>query len=99
MENLIKKSIIIGLGIAALTKDKAAEIIKDMSKEGGMTQKEGQRLMKEISEKIAGQKKAVEEEIAKAVKKVTAKMDIPSRKEIDELNKKIDKLQKQTGKK
>ncbi len=99
MDKFIKKSIILGLGIASLTKDKAVELIKEISKEGGATQAEGERLAKEISDKMAKNHRNFQDEMEKIVKKVMVKLDIPSRKEVAELNKKIDKMQKAGEKK
>jgi polyhydroxyalkanoate synthesis regulator phasin len=99
MDNLIKKSIILGLGIASLTKEKATELIKEVTKDGGVTQKEGERMAKEIADKITKNHQKIEDEIEKVVKKIMVKLDIPSRKEVADLNKKIDKMQKAADKK
>jgi polyhydroxyalkanoate synthesis regulator phasin len=99
MDKFLKKSIILGLGIASLTRDKAAELIKEITKEGGITQKEGEKMAKEISDKMAKNRQNIQDEMEKMIKKIMIKLDIPSRKEMAELNKKIDKMQKAADKK
>ena len=99
MDNLIKKTILTGLGIASLTKEKAEKLVKDLIKEGEVSQGEGSKLVKELLEKAETNKKAIEKQVEGVVKNALKKLNIPSRKEVVDLDKKIEKLDKKLGKK
>ena len=99
MSDLIKKTILTGLGIASLTKEKAEKLVKDLIKEGGVSQSEGSRLVKDLLEKVETNKKTIEKQVESIVKNALKKLNIPSRKEVVDLDKKIEKLDKKLGKK
>ena len=99
MDNLIKKTILTGLGIASLTKEKAEKLVNNLVKEGEVSQGEGSKLIKELLEKAESNKKAIEKQVEGALKNALKKLNIPSRKEIVDLDKKIEKLDKKLNKK
>ena len=99
MSDLIKKTILTGLGIASLTKEKAEKLVKDLIKEGEVSEGEGSKLVKDLLEKVEDNKKTIEKQVEDTVKNVLKKINIPSRKDITELDKKIEKLDKKLGKK
>ena len=99
MDNLIKKTILTGLGIASLTKEKAEKLVNNLVKEGEVSQGEGSKLIKELLEKAESNKKAIEKQVESALKNALKKLNIPSRKEIVDLDKKIEKLDKKLNKK
>ena len=94
MSDLIKKTILTGLGIASLTKGKAESLVQDLIKEGEVSEGEGSKLVKELLEKVEDNKKTMENKIEKTVYDVLKKLNIPSRKDITSLNSKIEKLEK-----
>ena len=94
MSDLIKKTILTGFGIASLTKEKAEKLVKDLIKEGEVSEGEGSKFVKELLEKVEDNKKSMEKKIEKTVCDVLKKLNIPSRKDIIGLNSKIEKLEK-----
>ncbi len=99
MSNLIKKTILTGLGLASLTKEKAEKITNDLIKEGEVSKSEGAKLVKELLEKAEDNQKTIEKHVEKTVHGVLKKLNIPSRKDIIELNSKIEKLDKELNSK
>ena len=100
MSNLIKKTILAGLGIASLTKEKAEKLVKDLIKEGEVSEGEGSKMVKELLEKVEDNKNTIEKQVEKTVHGVLKKLNVPSRKDIVGLNSKIEKLDKKmSGKK
>jgi len=97
MSDLIKKTILTGLGLASLTKEKAENLVKDLIKEGEVSEGEGSKLVKELLEKMEDNKKTMEKKIEKTVCDVLKKMNIPNRKDITDLSSKIEKLEKKLG--
>ncbi|MCK4744626.1 phasin family protein [Candidatus Parcubacteria bacterium] len=99
MSDLIKETILTGLGIASLTKEKAEKLVKDLIKEGEVSEGEGSKLAKELLEKAENNKKALEKQTEKIVHNALKKLNIPSRKDIVGLNNKVEKLYKKLGEK
>jgi len=99
MSDLIKKTILTGLGLASLTKEKAERLVKDLIKEGEVSENEGSKFVKELLERAEDNKKAIEKQAEKTARGVLKKLNVPSRKDIVELNSKIEKLDKKLGNK
>lgn len=99
MDNLIKKTILTGLGVISLTREKAEKLVKDLVKEGEVSKGEGSKLVKDLLEKAETNKKAIEKQVENTVKNVLKKLSIPSRKEVIDLDNKIEKLDKKLDKK
>ena len=58
MKDIIKKTVLFGLGIGAITKEKADKFVKEMQKKGYLDAKEGRKMVNEmIKESIKTQKK------------------------------------------
>ena len=99
MSDLIKKTILTGLGIVSLTKEKAEKIVKDLIKEGEVSESEGSKFVKELLEKAEDNRKTIEKQVEKTVHGVLKKLNIPSRKDIVGLNSKIENLDKKLNEK
>ena len=99
MSDLIKKTILTGLGIASLTKEKAESLVKDLIKEGELSKSEGAKMTKDLLEKIEKNKEDLENKIEKTTAKALAKLNVPTHREITDLKKKIENLDKKLSKK
>ena len=94
MLDLVKKTILASLGVLSLTKEKAEKITKELIKRGEVAKTEEAKFVKDLMERAEKSKIEVEKKIEKAVKKTLAKLNLPTRKEMNELKTKIDKLSK-----
>ncbi len=45
---MLKKGVLVGVGIAAYAQEKAKQVVQELSREGYLDQKEGKRLVKNI---------------------------------------------------
>lgn len=48
MFDIIKKVVLTGVGLAAMTKDKVEEVARDLAKKGKLTEKEGKELVDDL---------------------------------------------------
>jgi len=87
-----KKAIFAGLGALALTREKAQEIAKDLIKQGELSETKEAEFIKDIMEWAEESKSAIEKKMEVIAKKVMPSLDLPTRKEFDELKKEIAKL-------
>jgi polyhydroxyalkanoate synthesis regulator phasin len=94
MQEWMKKMMLFGFGLAAMTREKTEEFVKELVKKGELSEKEGKQLVNDLVEKS---KKVTRDLEAKTEEMVTAtlkRFSIPTRKELDELKERIAKLEK-----
>lgn len=89
MFDLIKKTMLTGIGLAAMTKDKVEELAKEMKEQGKMSEKEGKELVDELLKKSERARKDLEAKVEEIVLKVLGKIDVATKKEIDILETRI----------
>ncbi|MBW2545261.1 MAG: phasin family protein [Deltaproteobacteria bacterium] len=92
--DFIKKSMLAGVGLAALTREKLEKTVDELIKKGEMTEKEGKEAIEELTEKSKEFKKELTKKVEKTVSDIIARLDIPTRKEFAALKSKIEKMEK-----
>lgn len=97
MFELIKKIMLTGVGLAAVTKDKVEELGRELIEKSEMSEKEGKELIDELLKKSEQAREDLETSIEDVVRKVLGKMDLATRGDIDVLAERIKSLeQKET---
>jgi len=94
MTDLVEKIILSGLGVLTITRKKAEEIAQELIKEGELCDSDEAKFVKDLMEKTKSSKTEIEEKIEKVVEKTLMKLNIPTQKELKQIDKKIDKLLK-----
>ena len=94
MFDYIRKMILAGAGLAILTTEKINEILDDLVKKGEMTEKEARETIDEYVEKSKQAKKDMEMKMEKWVTSFLNRMNIPTRKEIEEMKERLSRLEK-----
>lgn len=94
MFEFIKKAIFIGAGLASMTAEKIEETVNEIVKRGDLTEKQGRELIQELKERSTKVRKELTEKIEKVVTETLHKLNIPTRKEIEELKARIEQLEK-----
>jgi len=94
MSDLIKKTILAGLGALSLSREKAKKLAKDLVKQGELAKSEEAKFTRDLIERAEKSKVEAEKKIEKIVEKTLTKLNIPTRKELNALKTKIDKLSK-----
>ena len=93
MLDLLKKTLLTGIGIAALTKEKVEEVAKKIAKESKLSEKEGKKLVKDLLEKSDEARKNLEKQVDELVKNALKKLNIPTQENLQKLENKIRKLE------
>ncbi len=95
-KGLLEKIILSGLGLASLTQDKAQKLVEELVKEGEMSEKDGAVLAKKAISNLEKGRKEMEKQTEKIAKDIIGKItaDIPTKKEIVALDKKMDEINK-----
>ncbi|RLJ05400.1 MAG: polyhydroxyalkanoate synthesis regulator [Candidatus Aenigmatarchaeota archaeon] len=94
MKDFLKKAVNLGLGGLLVTKEKVEAIVSELVKEGEVRQEEAKKLVEELLKKGDEGKKEIGGQIEKLVRNIVAKLDLPSRKELNELKLEVEKLRK-----
>lgn len=94
MFDIIKRTMLTGVGLAAMTKDKVEELAKELAEKGELSEKEGRDLVDELLKKSEQARKDLETKVEDVVHKVLGKIDVATKKEIDMLEKRIKSLEK-----
>lgn len=94
MSDLIKNTILAGLGVLSLTREKAESLAKDLVKKGELAKTEEAKFVKDLMEKAEKKGVEVEKRIEEVVEKTLKKLNIPTRRDLDEIKEKIDELSK-----
>ncbi len=98
MIDLIKKSMLVGVGFALKTKDEIQDLAKDVIKKSKMSERDGKKFIRELEKRYDSAKKEMEDRVEKTVKELLKKGNIVSRDEIKELKNEIRELKKALGK-
>ncbi len=94
MIDLMKKVLLTGVGMAALTKNKIEEIAKELVDKGNLSEKEGKEFIDDLMKKSEESRKEVEVKLEKFVKDSLARMNLASRDDVLKLEKQIQELAK-----
>ena len=90
----IKKGLLSGLGAVFLTKDKIERITRNMVEEAKITKEDAQNLKEDLYKTGEREWSELEEFFVGIIKKIMQGLDLCSRKEFDELKKRVDELEK-----
>ena len=93
MFDIIKKTMLTGVGLVAITKDKIEELARDLAKKGKLSEKEGKKLVDDLLKKSEKAKEDLEKDIEKVVKNTMKKMNLASAEELSNLAKRVKKLE------
>ncbi len=104
--DIFKKSILFGLGVFDLTREKAEKIVDEMIKRGEMAKSDRHKAIDELLKGHDERMEKIKKKIDESVEKVTAKVRGKEKEEmaklhekIDELTKIVEKLEKKLGQK
>lgn len=98
MKDLLKKTILTGIGIASMTKDKIEDIATKIAEQSKLSKEEGEKFVKDILKESDNAKKNLETQVDKLVANTLKKLNIPKREDIENLEKRIKKLEDSTKK-
>ena len=94
MKEIIEKSINLGLGIAATTKEKVENLVDELIAKGQLEKQEKSKAVKEIMAKLEKREKEFEEKVSSKVNETVNNFGFATKKEINNLKATISDLQK-----
>jgi polyhydroxyalkanoate synthesis regulator phasin len=94
MNDLIKKTMLTGIGFALKTWDEVESLAKEFVEKGKMSEKEGSKFLDELQKKYEESQNKLEARVEKSVKQFLRKMDIVTRDDLKALRREISELKK-----
>ena len=92
MFDLFKKGVLMGLGAITITKEKVEEVVDELIKKGELSKDERSKAIQDMLKKAEDQEKILIDKVSAEVNKAIVKLGIPTKKDIERLEKKIDEL-------
>jgi polyhydroxyalkanoate synthesis regulator phasin len=96
MLEILKKTYLTGVGLAAKTWEEVETLSKEMVKKAKMSEKEGSKFLKDMKSRYDDTQKKTGKYVEKIVKDILKKMDIATSTDINALKKEIRQLKKAT---
>jgi poly(hydroxyalkanoate) granule-associated protein len=93
MLDYIRKMTLAGAGLAIMTTEKVQEIMDELVKKGEMTEKEAREAVSEFVEKSKQAKKDLEDKMEQTVTGLFRRLNIPTRKELEEIEERLARLE------
>ncbi len=97
MIDILKKTYLAGLGLAAKTWDEVEALSKEIAKKAKMSEKEGSKFLKDMKTRYDDTQKKTGKYMEKVVKDIMKKMDVATADDIKALKNEILQLKKATG--
>ena len=94
MADLIKKTLLTGVGLALKTWDEVEDLVKELVEKGKMTEKDGSKFLKDLQKRYEDTQKKLEERVEKTVKDFLKKADVVTGDELKAVKKEIRELKK-----
>ncbi len=91
MSDLFKKAMYMGVGMAEMTREKLEEFSREMIEKGELSEKEGRRLVDEMLRKSEETRKSLEKKVDAIVEKALARINIATRDDLENLEKKLNR--------
>jgi polyhydroxyalkanoate synthesis regulator phasin len=90
--NLIKKTMLTGIGLALKTWDEVEDLAKELEKRGKMTETEGRKFIDELQARYEDAQGKLEDRVEESVKRLLKKADIVTSEELKGIKREIREL-------
>jgi len=94
MVELIKKTLLAGVGLAALSKEKAEELAREIASATQTTGEKGKEFVDEVVARSARARKDLEETVQRYVTEQLKRLNLPTKDDIAALNARIEELER-----
>jgi polyhydroxyalkanoate synthesis regulator phasin len=83
--DIIRKTMLLGLGLISLTKEKAEGVVDDLVKRGEVASEDRYKVVDSLLKEAEKQEEELTRKMTKSVQKVVADLGLPTKKDIDEV--------------
>ena len=97
MMDLMRKLLYTGIGLAALSEQKAKELVAELEKKGEVSSEEGKKLAQELIDKAKQHSDELQRVVKAEVSKISDKIKGVSRAELADLEQRVSELEARLG--
>jgi len=97
--DLMKKTLLTGIGFACMTREKIEQFAKTLAEQGEVSEKEGKKLVDELLQKHDEAKEDLETRVKSIVTGLMEKMNLATKADISRLEKLIKESETKAGEK
>ena len=94
MTDLLKKTLLAGVGLALKTWDEVEDLARELVDKGKMTEKDGSKFVKDLKNRYEETQKKLEERVEKMVKDFLKKANVVTSDELKAVKKEVRELKK-----
>ena len=94
MPDLIRKTLLAGVGLALKTWDEVEDLAKELVDKGKMTEKDGSKFLQDLQKRYEETQKKLEARVEKTVKDFLKKADVVTGDELKAVKKEVRELKK-----
>lgn len=92
MFDIIKRTLLTGVGLAVMTKDKVEELGKELAEQAKLSETEGKEFVDHLMTQSENARKDFETRINAAVQKAVSTLNLASKDELAKLSAKVEEL-------
>jgi polyhydroxyalkanoate synthesis regulator phasin len=97
MIDLIKKALYTGLGLAMLTKERAEEVVKDLTQQAELSEQEGRELLAGLLQQSESARRELEARLDEAISSTVRRLNLATKDEVAGLREKVEALAAKLG--
>jgi len=94
LQDMIKKTLLAGIGLALKTWDEVEAVAKEMVKKGELSETEGRRFLEDLQKRYDEVQKKLEARVEQTVREFLKKADVVTGDELKALKKEVHQLKK-----
>jgi len=91
---LLKKSVLTGIGLALKTREEAEDLVREIINQGELSEQEGRKFLEDLLQRYDESRMKLEDKIEKSVREFLKKADVVTGDELKALKKEIRDLKK-----
>lgn len=93
LTDTLRKMMLVSIGALTLTKEKAEQLVKELSEKGQVSQSEARGFVREVMEKGDRERQAIQNAVTKEVRKIREEIGWASKKDLSELNERLRRIE------
>ena len=94
MPDIVKKTLLAGIGLALKTWDEVEDLAKELIEKGKMSENDGKKFLNDIQKRYEDTQKKLEARVEKTVKEFLKKADVVTSDELKAVKKEVRELKK-----
>lgn len=95
MRDIVKKSFLLGLGAASITKAKAEKIVKELVKKNAVNIKEGREMLSKVKREADSERKRIQKFAEQEAKRIAGKLGVIPKNKIEKVRRRLKSIDKE----